>query len=104
MQNQLSAKLKMLNLLTQRSNFSSYLTGLAGVDMQGIWLTDIIFNNVTQKIYLKGFALQSELIAKTLVKLETQPAFTTLNFEVQNIIENSSPLSFEISSKPKGLL
>ncbi len=63
-----------------------------------------MISNINQKVDLKGFALQSPLVEKMLVKLETIPAVGTLKFEVQNITENSVPPSFEISATPKALL
>lgn len=101
LQHQLSMKVKMLNLLTGKNNFSAYLSALANINIPGIWLTDIAFNNVSQKINLKGFALQSALVDNILIKLDTQPAFSDLKFEVQNVTENPLPSSFEISAKPE---
>lgn len=101
LQHQLSTKVKMLNLLTSKNNFSIYLSALANIDIPGFWLTDIVFNNVSQKINLKGFALQSALVEQALIKLDAQPAFTDLKFEVQNVTENPLPPSFEISAKPE---
>jgi len=104
LQHQLSMKVKMLNLLTSKNNFTVYLSALANIDMSGIWLTEIELNNVSQKINLKGFALKSELVDNVLIKLDAQPAFAMLKFEVQNVTENPLPLSFEISAKPEVLL
>ena len=104
LQHQLSMKVKMLNLLTSKNNFSTYLSALANIDMPGVWMTEIAFNNVSQKINLKGFALQSALVEKTLSKLDAQPAFATYKFEVQNVTENPLPPSFEISAKPEASL
>jgi len=99
LQQKLLSKSKMLNLLTSKINFSAYLLGFAAVNVQGIWLTEIVFNNAEQKIDLKGFALQSELIEKLLDQLSKETAFSTVKFEVQNITENPRPPSFEISAR-----
>lgn len=99
LQTQLTMKAKMLNSLIQRNNFATYLTGLAGMDVNGLWLTEIAFNNVIQKIDLKGFALQTVLIDKAIEQLNAQSAFAGLKFEVQNVVENPAPTSFEISAK-----
>jgi len=101
LETQLTMKLKMLNSLTQHNNFSAYLTGLASMDMPGIWLTEIKFDNMLQKIDLKGFALQSVLVEQATLKLDAQSAFAGLKFEVQNVTEDPAPPSFEISAKPE---
>lgn len=99
LQHQLNVKTKMLNLLTGKNNFSLYLVGLSNVDIPGIWLTEILFNNNNQKINLKGFALQSQLVEKMLPQLEAQTAFSNLKFEIENITETPTPPSFEIQAK-----
>jgi hypothetical protein len=99
LQQRAASKTKMLNLLTRRNNFSSYLLGLANVTMQGVWLTEMNFNNLDQTILLRGVALQTELVGKILSQLDIQPAFKNFKFEIQNITEEHLPPRFEISAK-----
>lgn len=103
LKHQYSVKIKLLNLLTVNTKFSTYLLGLANVDMPGVWLTEILFNNMDQRIDLKGFALQAALVEKMLVQLSTQAAFSNLRFEIQNMTERPLPLSFEVSTQRKSL-
>ncbi len=91
-------KVNVLNSLTYRKNFSGYLLGLADTNIPGVWLTEIIFNNLEQRINLKGFALQTILIEKRLMELDKQAAFSPMKFEVQNVIEQPAPPHFEISA------
>lgn len=96
---QLTSKSNLLDLLNNKKNFSSYLLGLANTDIKSVWFTEMQFNNVGQKIDLKGFALNSDLIKQMLVQLDAQPAFSKLHFEIQTIDETPPPPSFELSAK-----
>lgn len=99
LQQKLASKGKILNLLSSKINFTAYLLGLAAVNVPGVWLTEIVFDNPEQKIQLKGFALQSGLVEELLAQLSKETAFSTVKFEVQNITENLQPPSFEISAR-----
>lgn len=99
LQQKLASKDKMLNLLTSKINFSAYMLGLAAVNVQGVWLTEFVFNNPERIIDLKGLALQSKLVEELLTQLSKEATFSTIKFEVQNITENAKPPSFEVSAR-----
>ena len=96
------AKLTALDALSLNEVFTKYLTALANATIEGVWLKEIDLNRTGNKIILKGSALQHALLDQYLTQLAAQPAFAGMVFELQELIETTTPASFLISTKSGG--
>jgi hypothetical protein len=75
--------LKLKNEMQQDAiPFSSYFTGLARQDMNGLWLTSIRIGAAGEELQLGGGVSTPELVPKFLVKLSDEPAFKGRTFQV----------------------
>lgn len=88
-----------IDLLSPAANYSAYLLSLANAAINGVWLTEINFYRSATKIVLKGYALNSELLAQFYSDLTKQKAFTTLVFKLNEIQQKSFPGNFVITAK-----
>lgn len=71
--------------------FSKILFMLAKVHEPGVWLTRIHITGGGNKIYLRGYALRSNLITTYLSRLSNNPAFKKMAFEVIHIEDVAKP-------------
>jgi Tfp pilus assembly protein PilN len=62
--------------------FSSYFTGLARQDMNGLWLSSIRIAAAGEELHLGGGVSKPELVPKFLEKLSSEPAFQGRTFQV----------------------
>jgi hypothetical protein len=62
--------------------FSSYFTGLARQDMNGLWLSSIRIGAAGEELQLGGGVSRPELVPKFLAKLSAEAAFQGRTFQV----------------------
>lgn len=91
-------KLNTVDLLSPNANFSAYMIALANAAVPGVWLKEINFNRTGIKIGLRGFSLEHALLEQFLTQLSQQHAFAGMNFELQELTENTKPATFYITS------
>jgi Tfp pilus assembly protein PilN len=94
-----ATRLPMCNI-----KFSTYLQGFAEADVTGVWLTEISITKSGQEISLKGHALRTLQVQQFLLQLKQLKLFANLTFDILQLNDQPSPISFEVigRSAPHG--
>lgn len=74
-----------INVLSEKrfgntEGFASYFTGLAKQRLDGVWLTELSFNEGGRKLGMQGSALKPELVPQFLQRLSNEDVFTGTRF------------------------
>lgn len=101
LQKEYEDKKMVIDLLSHNANFSSYLLALGYAIVPGVWLTQISFDRGEDKILLRGYALEAALLEQFYSRLQNQPSFSSLKFEINEIKQTSYPASFYITAKKR---
>jgi|GEM_PF-4218522 len=105
LQQGLTEKNTVFNLLTQDKKFSNYLMGVAKAAVNDLWLNGLRVDIGDRNLVLKGVATKAEAIQMFINKLGLQTEFAELNFQLQDVhkveIKKEVLLNFIISTKVK---
>ncbi len=81
----------IIELISQKMNFSNYLSLLSEIYVPGTWLTEINVSLPNRKLELRGEALQAGLIYKLVDELNKNAAiFINAKYEIREVTENVS--------------
>ena len=76
--------------------FSTYLQAFAEAYVAGVWLTQIDISKSGQEISLKGHALRPLQVQQFLLQLKEQQTFANISFDITQLSDQPSPISFEV--------
>lgn len=105
LQADISLKKELITALSEPTRFSAYLTTIGSADINGLWLSDIIFLKNGSEIQLKGIALREENIHRYYDSLKAQSLFSNMEFELQGVTlqtenkDSTKNINFEIKGK-----
>lgn len=103
LQQELEEKSNIIDLLSHKQNFSSYLLGVAKAAVQGMWLVNIQIAFSDDKVSLDGYASQSSAVQDFMNSLAVQQEFSGIHFQLQEVakVEKTTDplLKFIISTK-----
>lgn len=81
----LTVRQQAVNVLSEKrfgntEGFADYFTGLAKQRMEGVWLTELTFNNGGSQLGMQGSAKKPELVPRFLQRLSNEEVFTGTRF------------------------
>ena len=99
-----------INVLSEKrfgntEGFADYFTGLAKQRMEGVWLTELTFNNGGSKLGMQGSALKPELVPQFLQRLSNEEIFTGTRFRslvMNREKESERQINFSLQSIEQG--
>lgn len=99
-------KEKILTFLREKSldtmdGFSEYLLGLSRSIIDGVWFTEIVFDQGGKEIELLGRAQEARLIPKLLESLNSEPTYDKKLFTQFEIVQDQtgeSTITFDIKT------
>lgn len=109
LQDEVSAKIKLMAIISNSVKFSSYLTSFANADITGLWLTQMQITQNGYAIDLKGLATHEDHIHQYYEELKKQSIFAPLKFELLGVSaaqdEKGEPMgvSFMINGRVNSL-
>ena len=99
-----------INVLSEKrfgntEGFANYFTGLAKQRLEGVWLTELSFNEGGSKLGMQGSALKPELVPKFLQRLSNEEIFTGTRFRsfvMNREKETEQQIDFSLQSIQQG--
>ena len=99
-----------INVLSEKrfgntEGFANYFTGLAKQRLEGVWLTELSFNEGGSKLGMQGRALKPELVPKFLQRLSNEDIFTGTRFRsfvMNREKETEQQIDFSLQSIEQG--